>query len=77
MASGFLQGEGGQLAVFMPGPLGTRLRLERFVNWMAGVSNLWDLMSDDLKDGADITLIELKCTINAMCLNHSETTPLP
>ena len=49
VASGFLQGEGRQLAVFMPGPLRTRLRLEQFVNWMAAISNLWDLMPDDLR----------------------------
>jgi len=43
----------------------------------SGIPGLWDLMPDDLKDGADVTLIEVKCTISAMCLNHSETTPLP
>ena len=33
-------------------------------------------MLDDLSR-ADIIIIEIKCTINEMCLNHPETIPPP
>ena len=44
--------------------------------YKAGVHNLQDLMLDKLKCGGDvIIIIEIKCTIKVMHLNHSETTP--
>ena len=46
--------------------------------YKAGVPNLQDLMLDKLKCGGDvIIIIEIKCTIKVMHLNHSETTPPP
>ena len=34
-------------------------------------------MPDDLRDGADVIIIEIKRTVNAMHWNHPETTPFP
>ena len=44
-------------------------------SFITGIPNLWDLM---IWGGADVIIIETKCTINGMCLNHPETViPLP
>ena len=41
-----------------------------------GVSNFWDLMPDDVR-WADVIIIEIKCSINVMHLNHPKTTLQP
>ena len=33
-------------------------------------------MPDDLRGGADLIIIEIRCTINIMLLSHPETIPL-
>ena len=42
----------------------------------AGVPNLQDLMPDHLRFSS-VIIIEVKCTINVMCLNHPKTIPCP
>ena len=42
----------------------------------AEVPSLWYLMPDDLI-GADVIIIEIKCIINVMLLNHPQTIPTP
>ena len=42
-----------------------------------GFPSLWDLMLDDLRWWCDVIIIEMKCTINAMHLNHPQTIPPP
>ena len=39
----------------------------------AGVPNLQDLISD----GADVIILEIKCKINVIYLNHPKTNPHP
>ena len=45
-------------------------------SFRAGVptSRIWSLVP---WGGADVIIIEIECTINAMCLNHQETIPYP
>ena len=42
----------------------------------AEVPSLWYLMPDDLI-GADVIIIEIKCPINVIHLNHPQTIPTP
>ena len=46
-------------------------------SYTAGIPKLWDLMPDDLS-GDDVIIIEIKCAMNIMHVNHPQTTtPTP
>ena len=47
------------------------------VNWIGHGSPTFGMQCLIILDGADVVIIEIKCTINVMCLNHPQTNSPP
>ena len=75
---GSLSPENPNKCLFYPTCLYCRIFLLQPQHVTPGFPNLWDLMPDDLRWWSGVIIIEIKCTINIMHLNHPQNIlPLP